>query len=209
MRRSVLLLAIVLGVVAAGTANAPAMTNRADVRGVCNVRGIDIYFWPQGHPAIPAIGFPAFGPPHVEFYTPRDVSNAGALGYMDVAQGQLSPSQCSSVADSAMAFVAGATPQTTTLTQKLRCTFAANTDLRIGPLTTVRKRVVTRIVKVRGKKKKVRRTIRTTVRIGNIASVGVTGAAGALAEVRLSTAPGTSSSLKWDTRSCTPVDVAG
>lgn len=209
MRRWALLLAIVLGVVAVGAANAPAKVERADVRGVCNVQGIDIYFWPQGHPAIPVIGFPAFGAPHVEFYKPRDVSNAGSLGYMDVTNNQISSNNCTAASDSAMAFVAGATPQTTTQTQKLRCTFAANADLRIGPWTKVTRRVVTRIVKVNGKRKKVRRTIRRTIRIGNVGSVGVAGAAGALAEVRVSSVPGTSSSLKWDSRSCTPVDAAG
>jgi hypothetical protein len=207
--RRLLSFACVLGIAAASAANLPAKTERADVRGVCNVKGIDVYFWPQGHPAIPAIGFPAFGPPHVEFYKPHDVANAGALGYMDGTNMQISANNCSAVTDSAMAFVAGATPQTTGETQKLRCTLAANADLRIAPWTKVTRRVVTRIIKVKGKKKKVRRTIKRTVRVGSVGSVGVSGAAGAVAEVRVSSVAGTSSSLKWDTRVCTPVDAAG
>ena len=37
-------------------ATAAAQTNRADTRGLCNTNSVDIYYWPQGHPAIPAIG---------------------------------------------------------------------------------------------------------------------------------------------------------
>ena len=67
---------------------------------------------------------------------------------------------------------------------------------------------MTRTIKVKGKKKKVRRVIRTTAQLGNLASVGATGATGAAAEVGLSAVPG-KSLLKWDTRACVPVDVAG
>jgi hypothetical protein len=77
MRRVVVLFALVGGVVLAGTAL--AKTDRADVRGLCNSKGVDIYFWPQGHPAIPAIGFPAFAPTHTEIYKPRDVRTQGSL----------------------------------------------------------------------------------------------------------------------------------
>jgi hypothetical protein len=209
MRRVVFLLAIVVGVAAAGAVNATAKTERADVRGVCNVQGVDVYFWPQGHPAIPAIGFPAFGSPHVEFYKPRDVADPGAIGYMDASQSGISGTHCSSVADTAMAFASGATPQTTNLTQKIRCTFTGNVDMRVGAWNRTTSRVVTRIVRVKGKKRKVRRTIRRTVRVGNLATIGVSGSPGALVDVRISSVTGTSSALKWDTRSCVPVDVAG
>jgi hypothetical protein len=68
--------------------------------------------------------------------------------------------------------------------------------------------VVTRTIKVKGKKKKVRRVIRTTVLLGNLGSIGVTGGTAAVAEVRMSAVAG-KSSLKWDTRTCAPVEVAG
>jgi hypothetical protein len=50
--------------------------------------------------------------------------------------------------------------------------------------------------------------IKTTVELGNLGSVGVTGATVAAAEVRMSAVSG-KSSLTWDTRACVPVDVAG
>jgi hypothetical protein len=207
MRRFALLLSIVLVVGAAVTANIAAKSDQANVRGVCNATGIDVYFWPQGHPAIPAIGFPAFAPMHAEFYRARDVSNAGALGYMDFTNASISSSLCSPVGNAPMTFAAGATPQTTTSTQKVRCSFAANVDLRLGPLNKVTKRYVIRTIKVKGKKKKVRRLVTKTVRIGNIASVGVSGTPGAVLEMKLQS-PGTPS-LKWDTRVCTAIDVTG
>jgi hypothetical protein len=201
-----LLVAATLLTVLAGTA--AAQTERAGVRGQCNGTSVDVYYWPQGHPAVPANGFPAFGPAHVEFYKGHDVSNAGQLGYMDVARSALSPTQCTAVADKALPIAAGAVTQTAAATQKLRCTVVANAELRIGPWTQVKRRVVTRIVRVNGKKRKVRRVIRTTVTLGNLGSVGQAGATAAVAEVRLSNPPG-KSSLKWDPRMCVAVDVGG
>jgi hypothetical protein len=206
MRRILVLLGIAAAVVAAGTAT--AQTDRTTVRGLCNAKGVDIYFWPQGHPAIPAIGFPAYAPTHTEIYKLRDVTNTGALAYLDPTQTGISGNQCSGIADTPLTIAAGTPTQTTTATQKLRCTFAANAEVRVGFWTQVKARVVVHTVKVKGKKKKVRRVIRTTVQLGDLGSVGVTGAAGAAAEVRMSSVAG-KSSLKWDTRACVPVDVAG
>jgi hypothetical protein len=108
-----------------------------------------------------------------------------------------------------MPFVTGATVQTATAAQKIRCAFTANVDLRIAPWTRTVRRVVFRTVRVKGKKKRVRRTIRQTQRAGVQATIGAAGTAGALVDVRLANVAGASSSLKWDTRSCTAVDVAG
>jgi hypothetical protein len=208
MRRLLVLLGIAAAVVLAGTAT--AQIDRAGVRGVCNAKGVDIYFWPQGHPAIPAIGFPAFSPTHTEFYKSHDVSSTGGLAYMDPTQGGVSPNQCSAGAEAPLAIAAGTPAQTTTATQKLRCTFTTNAEIQLGKWTEIKTRVVTKMIKVKGKKKKkkVRRVIKTTVELGNLGTVGVTGATVAAAEVRLSAVSG-KSSLTWDTRACVPVDVAG
>ena len=204
MRR--LLVAAILLAAPAGTA--AAQTGRADLRGQCNSKSVDIYYWPEGHPAVPTIGFPAFGPAHVEFYKGHDISNAGQLGYMDVARSALSPTQCAAGADKALPIPAGTVTQTAAAAQKLRCTVLANAEIRIGPWKQVKRRVVTRTVKIKGKKRKVRRVIRTTVTLGNLGSVGQAGATAAVAEVRLSNPPG-KSSLKWDPRACVAVDVGG
>ena len=34
----------------------------------CNSKSGSYLFWPQGHPAIPGIGFPSFATPHLELY---------------------------------------------------------------------------------------------------------------------------------------------
>ena len=83
-----------------------------------------------------------------------------------------------------------------------------NAEIRLGPWTQVKTRVVTRTIKVKGKKKKVRRVIRSTVKLGSLGSVGVTGSTTAAAEVRLSNPPG-NSSLTWDPTACVAVDVTG
>ena len=76
MRR--LLVAALLLATLAGTA--AAQTDRGSLRGQCSSTSVDIYYWPQGHPAVPALGFPGFASAHVEFYKSRDVANAGQLG---------------------------------------------------------------------------------------------------------------------------------
>jgi hypothetical protein len=206
MRRLVVLLALVGGVVLAGTAL--GKTDRADVRGLCNSKGVDVYFWPQGHPAIPAINFPAFAPTHTEVYKPHDVTNTGQLAFLDPAQAGISGNQCSAATDTPLKLPAGTPSQTTTQTQKVRCALSVNAELWYGPWTQTKVRYVTRTIKVKGKKKKVRRAIRTTVRAGELMTAGATGASGAVVEVRMSATAG-KSSLKWDTRACTAVDVSG
>jgi hypothetical protein len=208
MRRTVAFAAAVLlvGVAAAG---APGGTARSDVRGVCNTQGIDVFFWPQGHQAIPVLGFPAFGVPHVEFHKARDHTNSGALAYMDLSQNGLNGAHCSGIGDTAMPFGAGAPTQTASSAQKIRCTLGGNADVRIAPWTRTVRRVVFRTVRVRGKKKRVRRTIRSTQQAGVLATIGAAGTTGAVADIRLSRITGVASSMKWDTRSCAAVDVAG
>jgi len=210
MRRALALVVPVLLVAVIAT-DGFARTNRADVRGVCSTTGVDVYFWPQGHQAVPAIGFPAFAPAHVEFYRARDIRGTAQFGYMDLRQGALSPSQCTSSADGKIPFVAGATIQTSTETGKLRCNLVGNVDLQVATATKTTRRVVTRLVRVKGstKKRKVRKTIASTVRIGNRASISAAGGAGAVAEVLLSSNAATPSSLKFDSRACALVDLTG
>src|SRR3954470_11939317 len=100
MRR--LLVAAILSTVFVGTALArPAAQG---VRGVCDSTSVDVYYWPDGHPALAAVGFPPFAPAHVELYAAHDVSNAGQLAYMDVVRSALSPRLCSSVGGKPLAF---------------------------------------------------------------------------------------------------------
>jgi hypothetical protein len=51
--------------VAAPSGASPTATS---VQGDCHVQSLVVLFWPQGHPAINSVGFPAFPLPHVEVY---------------------------------------------------------------------------------------------------------------------------------------------
>src|SRR3954447_4329197 len=196
MRR--LVVAAILSTVFVGTAL--ARPEAQTVRGLCNSASVDLYYWPDGHPAVPAVGFPPFAPAHVELYVARDVTNAGQLAYMDVVRAALSPTRCSALTEKPVAIPARAATRSTVTAQKLRCTLAADAQVRIARWTQVKRRVVVR--------RKVRRTIRTIVTLGNRGSVGASGALAAVAEVRLSNPPGRSS-LRWNARACVTVDVAG
>lgn len=209
MRRAVPIGLLLSLAVAATATEGVARTGRAEVRGVCNTRGVDVFFWPQGHAAIPAIAFPAFAPAHVEFYRAREIRGTAQFGYMDLTQGALSPSRCTSSAESKIAFVAGATLQTSTQPGKLRCDLVGNIDLQVAPAMRTTRRVVTRVVTVKGKKRKVRKTITQTARIGNRASISAAGGPGAVAEVTLSTSAAVPSSLKFDSRACALVELTG
>ena len=209
MRRGVAIGLLCSLAIAATATDGVARTERADVRGVCSTTGVDVFFWPQGHPAVPAISFPAFAPAHVEFYRARDIRGTAQFGYMDLTQGALSPSQCTSSAEGKTPFVAGATLQSSTQTGKLRCSLVGNIDLQVAPATRTTRRVVTRVVKVKGTKRKVRKTITQTTRIGNRASISAAGGAGAVAEVTLSTSAAVRSSLKFDSRACALVELTG
>ena len=178
----------------------------SNLRGVCSaVPGLDVYFWPQGHPAIPAIGFPTYGPPHAEFYRAHDFTNApGFLGFLERAQWNLSR-QCPSVADRVMPAVTNAS--TATDQQKIRCNFVGNVDIRFAPITQVTVRTVRKVVFVRVKGKRVRRVIRQRIR--RVTRLGIRGTASAagipdtLVEVRITATP----SVRWDTRHCAPVGL--
>lgn len=73
MRASSLLgLALFAASAGAGPTATTARTN-------CGAKRLTLYFWPQGHPAIPSIGFEEFKTPHLEVYT----SGGKQIGYVD------------------------------------------------------------------------------------------------------------------------------
>jgi hypothetical protein len=59
--------AAALLVVAAASASASAR-DHAGARVDCGAKALTFLFWPQGHHAIPSIGFPEYLPPHMEVY---------------------------------------------------------------------------------------------------------------------------------------------
>jgi hypothetical protein len=175
------------------------------LHGVCSgVSSFDVYFWPQGHDAIPQIGFPAFAPPHVEFYKARDVSNGGVLAASTATAGGLNPNLCTSAPDKAMPTGSSLSPSSSDQ-QKIRCTITGDVELQMTPLYRTTKKVVT--VTVHGKKRK--RTITKRVRLGELAVAAAANAPGTLVEVRIVGFPGLMSTVRYDTRFCAPVALTG
>ena len=63
------LAATLLAVTAYAVGGAPA-AQRSGARVDCGAKALTFLFWPQGHNAIPSIGFPSYPPPHMEVYKP-------------------------------------------------------------------------------------------------------------------------------------------
>lgn len=67
MRRVV----VVLGIAAVLAGGAPAAVGSPSapaVQGDCRITQLVVLFWPQGHPSLPRVGFPAFRIPHGEVF---------------------------------------------------------------------------------------------------------------------------------------------
>jgi hypothetical protein len=206
MRRFLLAAAAVLSF---GAALAATSFGASNAKSTCpGIDGIDVYFWPQGHGAVPEVGFGPYAPPHQEFYKARDPSNTAFLGFTDVnGQVSLSTRNCTAGADSVARFTAPV-GQTTTAQQKLRCTLTGDVEVAHGAMT----RVVTRTVLIkrkplRGKRRKpIRRVVRTTIRTDVAATAGSAQAGGAVVAIEYLS---TGMRLRWDPRYCSRVELAG
>jgi hypothetical protein len=206
--RQLVVVVMVLGAVAVAIPGALARTGGASERHTCAAtNGLDVYFWPQGHDAVPGIGFGAFPVPHVEFYKPHDATNPAFLTFMGLSTFNFA-SGCGTVADTALLPAATLTAPSTAQA-KIRCTFAGGVDVRTAPLNRVTTRIVrkTIFVRVKGKRVKriVKRPVRTTTRIGMIATAAITGTSQAIVSVEIKQG----STARWDSGLCTTVALTG
>ena len=220
MRRllvSVVLMGIVtttvIAMAASAGSNGSARASAPNVRARCTgTTGLDVYLWPRGHEAVPALGFPAFAKPHMEFYRARDVSNStGYLAFIDPTQLDVA-SSCAAIGDRAMAPLAG-TPVFAfgPAAQKVRCTVTGNLEIRLAPYNVTTTRIVRKVVFVRVKGKRVRkvitRRVKTVTRRGSDATASVEGIADTLVSVRIFASPTANSYARWDPRYCTAVGL--
>jgi hypothetical protein len=188
MRRGCSVLCLGLALLAATAPTAPA--------GVCaGVTAVDVFFWPQGHGAVPELNFPAFPPPHLELYRSGFPSDPAFLAYANASTASYS-SSC--VPAGRPPGWAGGPEQRSTVQQRLRCALPADADARRGPWT----RVILQKKRVRVKGKLRTRTIRRTVTIGSTFTVSAGG--GALVQARIGR---TGSSLRWDSRYCAAIPL--
>ena len=96
------------------------------------------YFWPQGHPAIPSINFPAFATPHLEAYT----SAGKAVGFVDATGAQSFSKTCKQARDLPARFAATTKRATISSTMQVNCSFPAAAEMKAtkvpsGSLLTV------------------------------------------------------------------------
>lgn len=73
--------------------------------GDCKAKQYRLLFWPEGHPAIPSIGFPEFLTPHLEVYkgTGNKYADADLVGAEDPTSAQVSTEKCKAAAETGTA----------------------------------------------------------------------------------------------------------
>ena len=126
--RRVFLLALALAAIAAVSAGA-APTQRI----ACGVKALDFYFWPKGHPAIPALGFPEYPTPHLEVYTGAAPGRLGQqLAYVSASDFRL-VAGCPEKGATATRWDGGPTKTLRGATNKLHCVFPKRVELLVDP----------------------------------------------------------------------------
>ena len=116
-------LLVAAGVVSIAASTAAASPTGTVARYNCGAKAMTFYFWPQGHAAIPSIGFPEFLTPHLEAY----VTGGPQVGYVDFKGGNGFAKSCKKKADLAAHF-AGA-KKTIAKTMLVKCTLPAAAEL--------------------------------------------------------------------------------
>lgn len=106
-----------------------------DVRVTCKSRGIDVYFWPHGHPNVKAYKFPKYGPPHLEVY--RRGSFASKSFFIFVSATNYNYANSCELATNPLPTRWGGGPKATIkVTRRVRCFFPTIAQLKIVPLGT-------------------------------------------------------------------------
>src|SRR5262245_17916805 len=118
-------LGVLLGI-AMFAASAGAVPTTTAVRGKCGAKALTIYFWPEGHPAIPSIGFPEFRTPHVEVYGGKQL-----IGFVDATGAGGFAKSCKTAPDLPMKFE-GKTHKTISATMLVTCKLSAAAELRVA-----------------------------------------------------------------------------
>lgn len=128
MRRfSVLLLFLAPALVAASLAVAGQSASAARI--ACGTKAIDVYFWPHGHPAMPAYGFPAFKPAHEEIYKRGVPSRSKFLAFIS-ANEQIVAKGCKKIGGHITPRWGGGPIADVKTTRRIRCSFPSTVELR-------------------------------------------------------------------------------
>jgi hypothetical protein len=126
-RPFVLLSLLVLALVAGALAS--ARTSASAGRVACGAKAIDAYFWPHGHPSIPAYNFPAFKPAHEEIYRKGATAKSGFLAFASAGE-EILAKGCKKVRGRATKWGGGPIRAVRT-SRRIRCSFPQNVEFRL------------------------------------------------------------------------------
>jgi hypothetical protein len=105
----------------------------SDVRVNCKASAIDVYFWPHGHPVVPAYKFASYPPAHLEVY--RRGSPASKNFFVFLSGTAFNYANTCDLATSPAATTWGGGPKkTVAATRRVRCGFGAVVQLKLIPL---------------------------------------------------------------------------
>src|SRR5580765_4275782 len=103
-----------------------------DVRVTCNSRGIDVYFWPHGHPFVKAYKFLKFGPPHLEVYRRGSVQTKSFFLFVSATNYNYA-NTCELATNPLPTRWGGGPKATISATRRVRCSFPSVVQLKIVP----------------------------------------------------------------------------
>jgi hypothetical protein len=131
--KRLVLAAAVIGAAILVTLPSLAGGSISDVRVKCAARGIDVYFWPHGHPAVPAYKFTKYAPPHLEVYKRGTPASKNVFVFVSGTAFNYA-NTCDLATNPAPTSWGGGPKKTVAATSRVRCTFPATVQLKIIPL---------------------------------------------------------------------------
>src|SRR3954451_25439808 len=104
-----------------------------DVRVTCKASPIDVYFWPHGHPVVPAYKFTAYPPPHLEVYRRGSPASKNFFVFLSGTAFNYA-NTCYLATSPAKTTWGGGPKKTVAATRRIRCGFGSVVQLKLIPL---------------------------------------------------------------------------
>jgi hypothetical protein len=149
------LAAAVLGIAILAVLPSLAGGSTSDVRVTCKTGSIDVYFWPHGHPKVPAYKFSKDPAPHLEVY--RRGTPASRNLFIVVSAAKFSyANTCDLATDPRPTAWGGGPRATVSAARRVRCRFPSVVQVKFGPgrLAVVRgstaREILTASIKAKG-----------------------------------------------------------
>jgi hypothetical protein len=141
--KGVAVAAAVLGAAVLAILPSLAGGSTADVRVTCSAKAIDVYFWPHGHPAVPAYKFEKYPSPHLEVYKRGTPASKNLFVFVSASSFNYA-NTCDLATDPRPTAWGGGPKKTVGATRRVRCAFPATAQLKIIPGIKVGKLAVLR-----------------------------------------------------------------